>query len=155
MEVFINMEFFVRKNSTLPVVEVSFIKDGRSDYNYYDTLLTSTTIYFSMIDVETGVYKVVNGLATYSEITKSITYQLTKKNTNKVGRYEIEITINNGSENIKLPLPQKLFLNITNSFSDADQCCKGKEPPLETFRIKTQSNILIQTQNSDYINYQY
>ena len=155
MEVFINMEFFVRKNSTLPVVEVSFIKDGRSDYNYYDTLLTSNTIYFSMIDVETGVYKVVNGLATYSEITKSITYQLTKKNTNKVGRYEIEITINNGSENIKLPLPQKLFLNITNSFSDADQCCKGKEPPLETFRIKTQSNILIQTQNSDYINYQY
>jgi hypothetical protein len=155
MEVFINMEFFVRKNSTLPVVEVSFIKDGRSDYNYYDTLLTSNTIYFSMIDVETGVYKVVNGLASYSEITKSITYQLTKKNTNKVGRYEIEITINNGSENIKLPLPQKLFLNITNSFSDADQCCKGKEPPLETFRIKTQSNILIQTQNSDYINYQY
>ncbi len=149
------MEFFVRKNSTLPVVEVSFIKDGRSDYNYYDTLLTSNTIYFSMIDVETGVYKVVNGLASYSEITKSITYQLTKKNTNKVGRYEIEITINNGSENIKLPLPQKLFLNITNSFSDADQCCKGKEPPLETFRIKTQSNILIQTQNSDYINYQY
>ena len=149
------MEFFVRKNSTLPVVEVSFIKDGRSDYNYYDTLLTSTTIYFSMIDVETGVYKVVNGIASYSEITKSITYQLTKKNTNKVGRYEIEITINNGSENIKLPLPQKLFLNITNSFSDADQCCKGKEPPLETFRIKTQSNILIQTQNSDYINYQY
>ena len=155
MEVFINMEFFVRKNSTLPVVEVSFIKDGRSDYNYYDTLLTSNTIYFSMIDVETGVYKVVNGLASYSEITKSITYQLTKKNTNKVGRYEIEITINNGSENIKLPLPQKLFLNITNSFSDAEQCCKGKEPPLETFRIKTQSNILIQTQNSDYINYQY
>ena len=155
MEVFINMEFFVRKNSTLPVVEVSFIKDGRSDYNYYDTLLTSNTIYFSMIDVETGVYKVVNGLASYSEITKSITYQITKKNTNKVGRYEIEITINNGSENIKLPLPQKLFLNITNSFSDADQCCKGKEPPLETFRIKTQSNILIQTQNSDYINYQY
>jgi hypothetical protein len=155
MEVFINMEFFVRKNSTLPVVEVSFIKDGRSDYNYYDTLLTSNTIYFSMIEVETGVYKVVNGLASYSEITKSITYQLTKKNTNKVGRYEIEITINNGSENIKLPLPQKLFLNITNSFSDADQCCKGKEPPLETFRIKTQSNILIQTQNSDYINYQY
>ena len=149
------MEFFVRKNSTLPVVEVSFIKDGRSDYNYYDTLLTSNTIYFSMIDVETGVYKVVNGIASYSEITKSITYQLTKKNTNKVGRYEIEITINNGSENIKLPLPQKLFLNITNSFSDADQCCKGKEPPLETFRIKTQSNILIQTQNSDYINYQY
>lgn len=155
MEVFINMEFFVRKNSTLPVVEVSFIKDGRSDYNYYDTLLTSNTIYFSMIDVETGVYKVVNGITSYSEITKSITYQLTKKNTNKVGRYEIEITINNGSENIKLPLPQKLFLNITNSFSDADQCCKGKEPPLETFRIKTQSNILIQTQNSDYINYQY
>ena len=155
MEVFINMEFFVRKNSTLPVVEVSFIKDGRSDYNYYDTLLTSNTIYFSMIDVETGVYKVVNGIASYSEITKSITYQLTKKNTNKVGRYEIEITINNGSENIKLPLPQKLFLNITNSFSDADQCCKGKEPPLETFRIKTQSNILIQTQNSDFINYQY
>ena len=149
------MEFFVRKNSTLPVVEVSFIKDGRSDYNYYDTLLTSNTIYFSMNDVETGVYKVVNGIASYSEITKSITYQLTKKNTNKVGRYEIEITINNGSENIKLPLPQKLFLNITNSFSDADQCCKGKEPPLETFRIKTQSNILIQTQNSDYINYQY
>lgn len=155
MEVFINMEFFVRKNSTLPVVEVRFIKDGRSDYNYYDTLLTNNTIYFSMVDVETGVYKVVNGLCTYDQESKSIFYQLTKRNTNTIGRYEVEISVIDGTEKIKLPLPDKLFLNVTESFSDADQCCKGKEPPLETFRIKTQSNILIQTQNSDYINYQY
>lgn len=155
MEVFIYMEFFLRKNSTLPIVEVSLIKNGRNDYNYYDTLLTNNTILFSMKDVDTGVYKVVNGIATYSQDRKSIFYQLTKKNTNKIGRYEVEISIKNGSELIKVPLPDKLFLTVTDSFSNAEQCCKGKEPPLETFRIKTQSNILIQTQNSDYINYQY
>jgi len=149
------MEFFVRKNSTLPVVEVNFIKDGRNDYNYYDTLLTNNTIYFSMIDVETGVYKVINGICTYDQESKSISYHLTKRNTSAVGRYEVEISVIDGTEKIKLPLPDKLFLNVTESFSNADQCCKGKEPPLETFRIKTQNNILIQTQNSDYINYQY
>lgn len=149
------MEFFVRKNSTLPLVEVKFIKDGRSDYNYYQTLLTGSTIYFSMIDADSGIYKVLNSIANYDLESSTIYYQLFKKNTNKIGRYEVEITINDGTSIIKLPLKEKIFLSVIESFSNADQCCKGKEPPLETFRIKTQSNILIQTQNSDYINYQY
>lgn len=155
MEVFINMEFFVRKNSTLPIIEVKYIKDGRSDYNYYQTLLLNNTIYFSMINVENGVYKVANGVCGFNQENNTIIYQLTKKNTNLIGRYEVEISIIDGTEKIILPLPDKFFLNVIDSFSDSDLCCKGKPTPLETFRIKTQSNILILSQNNDNINYQY
>jgi hypothetical protein len=32
------MEFFIRKNATLPVLEINLFKDGRLDYNYQNTI---------------------------------------------------------------------------------------------------------------------
>lgn len=155
MEVFINMEFFIRKNSTLPVIEIDFIKEGRTDYNTPYGLFTSEVVYFSMVDVDTGFYKVLNTIASIDQTTKTVYYQLTKKNTNKVGRYEVEFSIKKDGNTIKVPLRDKIFLNVIDSFSDPDQCCKSIVLPIETFRIKTQSNLLIRTQNGDYINYQH
>jgi len=90
MELFINMEFFIRKKSTLPILEVDLIKDGRLDYNYDKTNLTGATITFSMKDVETDFYRITNGACTYSYDNKTISYQFTKKNTSKVGRFICE-----------------------------------------------------------------
>jgi hypothetical protein len=154
------MEFNIKKKSTLPYIEVDVIKDGRNDYNFIGTDLTDSTIYFYMKDVETGVYKIAKASATFSSDNNSIYYQFSKKNTGNVGRYEGEFKIETDQGIIDLPLKEKLFINVLDSFSNSDFCCGpnqnvNPEPPLETFRIKTQSNILIQTQNSDYINYQY
>ena len=63
------MEFFIRKNATLPIIEVDIIKDGKLDYNYQKTQLSASTIYFSMKDVETGFYRITNGLCTFDTET--------------------------------------------------------------------------------------
>ena len=59
------MEFYIRKNETLPVLDINLIKDGKLDYNYNKTSLTGATITLSMKDVDTGIYKITNGICTY------------------------------------------------------------------------------------------
>ena len=75
------MEFFIRKNSTLPILEVDLVKDGGLDFNYKKSNLTDSTIYFSMKDIDTQVYKVLNGVCVVNQETNSVYYQFTKKNT--------------------------------------------------------------------------
>lgn len=117
------MEYFIRKNSTLPILEVNLVKDGRNDFNYINTNLSGNTIYFSMKDYETGIYKVANGICTYSETNNSIYYQFTKKNTKTIGRFEGEFDVYTEQGLIKLPLPDKIYINILDSFSNSEFCC--------------------------------
>jgi hypothetical protein len=76
-----------------------------------------------MKDVDTGVYKIVKGLCTYSNEDYTIYYQFTKKNTSDIGRFEIEFKISNDQGVITLPLKDKLYVNILSSFSNSDFCC--------------------------------
>lgn len=124
------MEFFIRKNATLPYLEVDIIKDGRFDYNFKMTSLSSSTVTFSMKNVDNDIYKVANGVCVYSVENNSIYYQFTKKNTSIIGRYEGEFKINNSQGSNILPLRDKLFVNVIDSFVDPDFCCAaGKIPP--------------------------
>ena len=52
------MEFFIKKNATLPLLKMQVVKDGRSTYNNMMNLIESSAIFFSMIDTETGVPKI-------------------------------------------------------------------------------------------------
>ena len=54
------MEFFIRKNATLPVLKMQVVKDGRTGYLEIMESLESATIYFSMINTETGIPKIVS-----------------------------------------------------------------------------------------------
>ncbi len=38
------MEFFIKKNATLPILKLQVVKDGRSDYNWHPTQTTCTKI---------------------------------------------------------------------------------------------------------------
>ena len=40
------MEFFIKKNATLPVLKINVIKDGRSDYDRTMRYLQETDIFF-------------------------------------------------------------------------------------------------------------
>jgi hypothetical protein len=73
------MEFFIRKNSTLPILEIDLFKDGKLDYNYKDSIFSSSTITFEMKDVDTDFYRITNGTCTYSIEDQTIYYQFTKK----------------------------------------------------------------------------
>jgi hypothetical protein len=117
------MEFFIKKNATLPILEVNLIKDGRLDYNYIKTNLSGNTIYFNMMDVDNDFYKVANGISIYDSSNYSIYYQFTKKNTNKTGRYYGEFTIINDQGTVILPLREKIFITVLDSFVDPDFCC--------------------------------
>ena len=117
------MEFFIRKNATLPIIEVDIIKDGKLDYNYQKTQLSASTIYFSMKDVQTGFYRITNGLCTFDTETYSVYYQFTKKNTRSIGRFEGEFKITTSQGTVVLPLRDSLYVTILDSIVNSDFCC--------------------------------
>ncbi len=118
-----NMEFNIRKKATLPYLEVNLIKSGRIDFNFINTDLSTSTIYLYMKNVETGFYKIAKGTCTYDNTENTIYYQFTKKNTSDIGRFEIELKISNDDGEVLLPLNEKIFVNILESFSNSDFCC--------------------------------
>jgi hypothetical protein len=118
------MEFFIRKNATLPVLEINLFKDGRLDYNYQNTNLTGATITLSMVDVDSGIYKITNGVCYYSNDSHTITYQFTKKNTSKTNRYMAEFNITTDQGTIILPLRDKIYVTVLDSFVNSDFCCE-------------------------------
>jgi hypothetical protein len=119
------MEFFIKKNATLPVLKLQVVKDGRSDYNNFMELLETSTIFFSMVNTESGVIKIVSKPAGFVEKTfidpnaepeYYIYYQFTNTDTNTVGKYEGQFLIKTDDGNLILPIREKLFIYIQESF---------------------------------------
>jgi len=63
------MDFFIKKNATLPVLKLQVVKDGRSDYNKFMDMIEESAIFFSMVDVETGIPKISSRPAGFVEKT--------------------------------------------------------------------------------------
>ena len=63
------MDFFIKKNATLPLLKLQVVKDGRSDYNSFMKLIEVSSIYFSMTDLETGIPKIMSRPAGFVEKT--------------------------------------------------------------------------------------
>ena len=119
------MNFYIKKNSTLPVIKLEVIKNGRNDYNNFMDMIEVSSIFFSMVDVETGIPKISSKPAGFVEKTSMdpnadpeyyIYYQFTSKDTNRVGRYEGEFMLRNSDGVLILPIREKLNINIQESF---------------------------------------
>jgi hypothetical protein len=54
------MEFFIKRNATLPLLKLQVVKNGRLDYDNFMSLIEQSALFFSMIDVETGVPKITS-----------------------------------------------------------------------------------------------
>jgi hypothetical protein len=117
------MEFYIRKKATLPELEINLFKDGKLDYNYNKTSFTGATITLSMKDVDTGIYKITNGVCVYDSTNYTITYQFTKRNTANVARYEVEFKVTNEQGTIILPLRERIFVSVLDSFVESEFCC--------------------------------
>jgi hypothetical protein len=61
------MEFFIKKNATLPILKLQVVKDGRSDYNSFMDMIEESAIFFSMTNVETGIPKISTNAAGFVE----------------------------------------------------------------------------------------
>lgn len=119
------MEFNINKNSTLPVLKMELIKDGRNDFQKFHDKVQNAMIYFTMTDVITGVKKIAKKLTTIEQVVPSscvgdeffLIYQFSKKETSVAGRYvgQFEIVFLDDSGTLIVPIHENLYINILDS----------------------------------------
>jgi hypothetical protein len=125
------MEFFIKKNATLPVLKMQVVKDGRAGYLELMQDLEVSTIYFTMIDVETGIPKIVSAPCYIVSLNLPlgatpeyyIYYKFSSRDTNTPGRYQGQFLIKNDEGNLILPIREELFINVQDSFISETACC--------------------------------
>jgi hypothetical protein len=125
------MEFYIKKNATLPVLKMQVVKDGRSGYQQLMEDLEVSSIYFTMIDIGTGVPKIVSAPCSIVSLILPegatpeyyIYFQFTARNTNTPGRYQGQFLIKNDEGNLILPIREELYINIQESFIAESPCC--------------------------------
>ena len=125
------MEFFIRKNATLPVLKMQVVQDGRVGYLDIMESLENATIYFSMINTATGIPKIVSApcyivsliLADGAPTEYYIYYRFTSRDTNTPGRYTGQFLIKNADGNLIMPIREDLYINIEDSFISETACC--------------------------------
>lgn len=125
------MEFFIRKNATLPLLKMQVVKDGRSGYLELMDNLETATIYFTMINVATGIPKIVSApcqivsliLADGTTTEYYIYYRFSSRDTNTPGRYQGQFLIKNEQGNLIVPIREELYVNVEDSFISETACC--------------------------------
>jgi hypothetical protein len=126
------MEFYIKKNATLPVLKMQVVKDGRAGYLQLMQDLEVSTIFFTMIDVETGIPKIVSAPCSIVSLILPedgaateyyIYFKFTSRDTNTPGRYQGQFLIKNDEGNLILPIREDLYINIQDSFISETACC--------------------------------
>ena len=145
------MEFYIRKNATLPYLKVLVHKDGRNQFNQFANDISGSTITFSMYDEETGVYKILDRPASimsngYINPEYYVYYDFRKTDTKKEGRFIGEFKIINSQGTIILPVRETLYINVLSSFADSDTCCRpNRGEPSIIFPTQTPKNTVTPT----------
>lgn len=118
------MEFFINKGATLPVLKMQVVKDGIADITEFMSIIENSLIYFSMIDVKTGAYKILNKKGGFVEKTfvdpnakteYYVYYKFTSSDTSREGLYEGEFVFITDTGTYILPIREKLTIKIGNS----------------------------------------
>jgi hypothetical protein len=119
------MEFYIIENTTLPVLKMQYVKDGVAGIDEFNSLVENSTIYFSMKNIETGSYKILNKLGGFVEktfidpnakIEYYIYYKFDSSDTNTPGIYEGEFTLLSDSGTSILPIREKLIIKIGKKY---------------------------------------
>ena len=115
------MNFYIRKNSTLPKLTVEvFIDDENSFWSSNDDF-SASTITFNMKSEETGFYTIINKpvsvkvkRSTNSGPIKSyyLETQFTQKETSKLGSYITEFKIIGQRGTEILPIQNEIIVNV-------------------------------------------
>jgi hypothetical protein len=115
------MDFMINKNSTLPLLKLDVIQDGRYDVKQIYELIQNSNMYFSMSDLETGVKVIGKKPALcfpkpsdcgYDEYY--IGYKFSEKETKKPGTYVGQFTIEflDGYGTLIMPIKEELFIHV-------------------------------------------
>jgi hypothetical protein len=126
------MNFYIKKNATLPLLKMQVVKDGRSEYQQFMDSLETATITFTMINTATGIPKIVAKPAYIVELLNLdanalpeyyVYFKFTERDTNQVGQYSGEFLIRNDQGDLVLPLREELNIYIQESFIIKSPCC--------------------------------
>jgi hypothetical protein len=122
-------EFYINKDSLLPILRMDLIEDGRHDFNKFFELIQSADITFTMINRETGVTKIAKAPA-YIKLREDggcidqyvICYNWRKRDVNEagnyIGKFDIEFGEVKNDEyeypqgNLIMPLREDLMITI-------------------------------------------
>ena len=122
--------FFIKKDSTLPLLKYPLTQHIMEQYDITEDMLENVAITFSMIDADTGLYRVANvagslvvnnNRAEYpDEVKYTLTFKFKLHQTRKAGRYQAEFVIDfldseTGCGKIKLPIEGYLNVIISDS----------------------------------------
>ena len=113
---------------------MQLVKDGRNDFESFHDKLSNSSIKFSMRNLNDGTYKILNqpgGIVEKVKISENapteyyICYRWSKKDVNKVGRYQAMFTIflHDDCTELIVPIREDLFVNITDSFGQSSCDC--------------------------------
>jgi hypothetical protein len=120
---FDNVNFFIKKDSTLPELEYHLTQQLREQYSITDEMLQNVAVTFSMIDADTGLYRIANVPASieYNRLRPqypnnylyTLVYRFKLVNTSKPGRYLGEFKLDFLGQNCgKLTIPTTNQINI-------------------------------------------
>jgi hypothetical protein len=118
------MEFFINKNTDLPLLKMQVVKDGRVNFDEITNLIEDSVIYFSMKNTLTGSYKILNSITGFVEKTfvepnakveYYIYYKFSQSDTSESGRYEGEFMLRSDYGTLLLPIADRLFITINDS----------------------------------------
>lgn len=127
--------FFIKKNSELPILQMKIINDGRNDYKKIFENLENAAITFSMKEHECNSckYKIFNKQAiiipvednSCNDVEYYIGYKFTKRDTNTAGVYQGEFKIDFLDDGCSLILPiyEDLFITVIDSFVNSKIVC--------------------------------
>lgn len=142
------ISFFLKKSSTLPVLRVKVLRDGRSLYDTNDLSLTASTVYFSMIDEKTGIKKILKEPCSIYSTNQDIViqYQFKSNSIKKTGSYIGEFFIISQNEYEITPIYDKIRIEIIDSvFEDASIECCGSDQNIIVIPSLTPSVTVTQT----------
>ena len=125
-------KFFIKKDSTFPILKYPLTQQIREEYDITDEMLESVAVTFSMINKETGIYQIANVEGSLvvnkereqypDEIIYTLTYQFKLSQTKNLGNFNGEFVIDflnveNGCGKIKLPIDGQINIIISDSIT--------------------------------------
>jgi len=126
------MDFYIKKGATLPLLKMQVVQDGRVGYQNFMSFIETSSIFFSMVDIDSGTPKIISKPAYFVEKTKIhpdspteyyVVYQFSSKDTNRVGRYKGQFLLKNDEGDLIVPIREDLFINVQESIITPNNCC--------------------------------
>lgn len=134
------------------------------------SLIEQSALFFSMVDVETGVPKITSRPAGFVEKTNVdpnaepeyyLYYQFQNRDTNRIGRYEGQFMLRSDDGVLILPIREKLYINVQESFIADDleynncyvsefPCCVNGPTSAITLNLNLTSVVTLGSVKVDY-----